>query len=129
LNPPPITLLLELTVTVPATTPGNDTSWAAGSPIPASVNGRVTTAPPSDPNVPPWRLGPRKKKSPSIPHAWSSSNHTPAWTRKPLRKSLFSRPSVSSVVVPGAPRVPAVARGVPGDAPVTSAGTGVPDVA
>src|SRR5262249_17384471 len=111
---------------VPARTFGNDTSWVSGSPVRALVNGRVMISLPFDPTAYPCRLGERKKKFPSIPKVWQSSSHIPAFTRNPFRKSSFSRRSPMTAV-PGLPRAPATARGVPAGAVVRSGGVFWPD--
>ena len=128
---------LERTPTDPASTPGNDTSCESGLPpkatscellrLPtASTKGRARICEPFEPTLKPWPELPRKKKSPSIPKRWQSSSHMPARIRKPLRKLSLSLSPPKSVEVPGAPRTPALPRGVPFGEVVTKAGVSWP---
>lgn len=77
----------------------------------------------------PSRLRPRKKNSPSIPHVWSQSSHTPPVNRNPLRKPPFTRCPPKSTAAARFPGTPPGACAMPGGAVVASGGSDWPEAA
>src|SRR5262245_52581082 len=68
----------------------------------------------------------KKKKFASAPVVWSSLNQKPAVNRPPDRRPLSTKLSPNSTLVPGSPRTPACASGVPGGLVVSNGGKRLP---
>jgi hypothetical protein len=92
------------------------------APDQTSKNGRARIGVPVDSAENSVVSSPRKKKLPSIPVVWAQFSQAPKVKRPPERASSLTRSSPKRTLVPGLPKTPASANGVPTGLVVNSGG-------